>query len=1086
MSTIPCGALLKRSNDTEGGPIRLVRSTTPRRGLVKFLWTGTEHEMNLEDPLLGRFELLSGVPVSWRSQDSTRSGEVLNRTSDPKTELWSYRISASGAEHLVEESEIEPLPVDRSDPMSVFRTTMWQSVVAASWRQSFLKTIDGWMRQTSGIPTLMGVRAEPMGHQLYAMRRVLASSRPRFILADEVGLGKTIEAGLVLQALMQAEPDLRVLVIAPGSMSRQWFSEMYLRFGARVFGLLEAEGLAREGKNARAYAQKRLDGGRVIVSSTALMASPQLRDMVGRLFWDMVILDEAHRIVEGHPLFATVETLASRSAGLLALSATPSSKEMIGLSSLLSLVAPEAYQSGLTKDLENRVSAQRSIWRALRDTIDFVDAAKRESAELGPSDLGFLAGIWESVGVDDHAIQELTANITSGSVADVEALVAYVQEFHRIDQRLIRTRRVTLSAQGKKWPIRRLETIEYEASNAELNLISHLADLGIPDDSESQQAGLRLLYERVCCLCPEHALAYLQYRRLHLNTPEFGSTAENPFERLLQDPEPGYEETLQCSVLRTTPPLNGEQRWLNTALELLKEWREGDGGTTARFRTAGDWIQAHLKQQDDNKVLVFCQEKDVVERFAKYLRSLVDAQVETFHHAKPEDELSDVARRFQANPKCRILVSDELGGEGRNFQIATVVLHLDMPWATSRVEQRIGRLDRIARPADRDVLSVVVVGPGEIERAVFETHRDVFRVFDESIGGLEFGLPAIQRQIIQAMRGGAANLRSVAEHLRRLVSAEKGRSEEAFEAALDSSKRQLAEGEALAKSLTETLAVGADNRAKALMNWARHRGLQVKPQPNGWLTIVVDPEWYRGPQGRLPYKKRVVLDATFQHRTAMKNEKLQFLGPGHPLVDFLVRDFEAESSGRASAAKVVVPPHHADRIFAFITLRCVANLDELGETRLSPAMRLRVAELYPPSRVHVKMELLPYDSPPIREIGDQEQEFVSGLPNAGSIQPITPEELNAIARLGDIWKAVERAVGDSLEQVRARRAENRNTALGRLSEGVRFDEMYYRWRISCGDTLAAIELSALEQAKAAIETEIVTLDSVLLIAGVAL
>jgi SNF2 family DNA or RNA helicase len=111
---------------------------------------------------------------------------------------------------------------------------LWMSQIGRNVTQT-------WHSQTAGIPSLLGVRIEPMGHQLYAMRRVLADSRPRFILADEVGLGKTIEAGLVLQALMQEEPQLRVLIIAPGSMSPQWFSEMYVRFGARAFGLTKGK-----------------------------------------------------------------------------------------------------------------------------------------------------------------------------------------------------------------------------------------------------------------------------------------------------------------------------------------------------------------------------------------------------------------------------------------------------------------------------------------------------------------------------------------------------------------------------------------------------------------------------------------------------------------------------------------------------------------------------------------------------------------------------------------------------------------------------------------------------------------------------
>ena len=275
-ASFPAGALLRRNDDTDGGPARLIRSTTPTRGRVQFLWTGTELEMNLADSAFARLGLFSGVLVSLPNGTSGAVGEIVERLETPDSGLRRYRVRILDADQQIDESELHPLPADRSDPLSMFRANMWQSGKAFRRRQSFLKMLETWRTQTAGIPSLLGVRIEPMGHQLYAMRRVLANSWPRFILADEVGLGKTIEAGLVLQALMQEEPQLRVLIIAPGSMSRQWFSEMYLRFGARAFGLLEAEDLIKRGDAAKEFARSRLAGGQVIISTTALMAAPTL------------------------------------------------------------------------------------------------------------------------------------------------------------------------------------------------------------------------------------------------------------------------------------------------------------------------------------------------------------------------------------------------------------------------------------------------------------------------------------------------------------------------------------------------------------------------------------------------------------------------------------------------------------------------------------------------------------------------------------------------------------------------------------------------------------------------------------------
>src|SRR5262249_12835821 len=130
-----------------------------------------------------------------------------------------------------------------SAPLDLFRSLQWHGGGAFRRRLEFCGIVDAWARASFGIPPVLGARIEPLGYQHYAVRRVLSAARPRFILADEVGLGKTIEAGLVLQALSSNNPKLSVLIVAPGSMSRQWFCELYLRFGATAYQLIESKPL---------------------------------------------------------------------------------------------------------------------------------------------------------------------------------------------------------------------------------------------------------------------------------------------------------------------------------------------------------------------------------------------------------------------------------------------------------------------------------------------------------------------------------------------------------------------------------------------------------------------------------------------------------------------------------------------------------------------------------------------------------------------------------------------------------------------------------------------------------------------------
>ena len=1082
MSEFPLGALLARIDDAADGPARLIRAALPHRGRVKLLWTGAEREMNLSDSPFVRLSLFSGVPVGLYHTSGMRKGEVLESLGLGSDGLSRYRIKVDDEEIILAENQLQPLSPDRSDPFSLFRSNTWQSSKAHRRRQSFLRMVSTWHAQTAGMPSLMGVRAEPMGHQLYAMRRVLSNARPRFILADEVGLGKTIEAGLVIQALMQEKSKLRILIVAPGSMSRQWFSEIYLRFGAHAFGLIEAQTLIKQGNGARDFARQRLAEGRLILSTTALLAAPVLCEWITSDDWDLVVVDEAHRISQGHKLYPVIEKLASRSSGFLALSATPSSKELAGLSSLLALVAPEAFRADGTAVLEQRIAGQKRIWLALNNTIRYVEAARRESTQLVEDDFEFLAEMWIEAANDDPIIAELTSSIRSGSAEAVESLVAYVQEHHRIDQRLVRTRRATLTSEGRQWPERRLEVLEYEPSNAEVNVLNHLAELPVPEDHQSTSAGLRLLYERVLSVSPAHALRLLEFR---LKTLETGVSEQgkDAFDRLLQDPEPGYELVLQKRILQSSAVLPDEKRWLLTAINLLEEWSARNNSVSQRFRDAAKWIEVHLAEAAENKVLVFCQEADVVVEFADLLKSRIHGAVETFHYQMPEEELSQVAHRFQRVAASRVLVSDELGGEGRNFQVATAVVHLDTPWSVARIEQRIGRLDRIARPADRDVLSVVTVGPSEMEKALFELHRDVFRVYDQSIGGLEFGLPDMQRRISNAMRGGVQHLVSLRDELSATVSREMHKTDEAFECALDSSKRQLSEANVVARGLTEAQLLGGGS--EFLLNWAEKLGFKVKRHGGSEVEILVDPDWYQGPKERLPFPGRKLFSGTFKHSLAMQNDSLQFFGPGHQLIDFLVSEFRAEGEGRAAGAKVLVSPQNAGRMFVWISARCSPDSAGWDMHGLTPALRLGVTQFSPVENRSVVLELLPHHESLFRSPGAEETEFIAGLQTSPNSERLRPKELNAVAPLALIWRSLSAAADEGLRRIRDEREAIRTANAKKLADHLMYDRRYLEWRSAQGEAQAASELPSFDHAIQSILNESVEIDSIYLVLGVA-
>ena len=226
----------------------------------------------------------------------------------------------------------ERLMAGQVDPGEVFDLRYRALQAQARFRQSEVRGF-------------LGGRLELLPHQFYILQEVSARQIPRALLADEVGLGKTIEACLIVQRLLVIGRARRVLVLLPDSLTHQWFVELLRRFNL-WFGIYD---------EARCVACEQSDpgenpflAGQLALCSVDFLADNQVRaDQAVSAGWDVVVVDEAHHLAwtpeSASPSYVLVERLAQSCPGLLLLTATPTQLGLAGHFARLRLLDPHRY-----------------------------------------------------------------------------------------------------------------------------------------------------------------------------------------------------------------------------------------------------------------------------------------------------------------------------------------------------------------------------------------------------------------------------------------------------------------------------------------------------------------------------------------------------------------------------------------------------------------------------------------------------------------------------------------------------------------------------------------------------------------------
>jgi len=272
------------------------------------------------------------------------------------------------------------------------------------------------LRRADSLGALLSSRVHVLPHQVGAAGRILADRTPRFVLADEVGLGKTVEAGLVFAGMRQLGIAERVLVVVPEHLCFQWLAELFHKFNA-LFTLLTDARIAELGGLDFALAKS----PHAIVSHEQLAANPAIALLASQVPWDLVVVDEAHHLADDE-LHDAVAPIGRAAFGLLLLTATPvrlDPKEYFRLLSLVEPVPSASLQEFLERVEQHEAYAE--VARALLAGGSAGDALAR-LRKLSPDD-EFFEG-----------------------ERDADELLEWLADRYSLSARLIRNRRVKVGA----------------------------------------------------------------------------------------------------------------------------------------------------------------------------------------------------------------------------------------------------------------------------------------------------------------------------------------------------------------------------------------------------------------------------------------------------------------------------------------------------------------------------------------------------------------------------------------------------------------------------------------------------------------
>lgn len=690
-------------------------------------------------------------------------------------------------------------------------------------------------------------RTDLLPHQISVAHKVVSSPRRRYLIADEVGLGKTVETGMILYALRQRGQARRVLIVPPGGLTLQWQEEMEDKFGLKF-------AVYREDVNGP-LAFEQMD---YLIASVDTLKLDRPRKggrqeghktmLLGAHDWDVIIFDEAHKLsaktwsekkTEKTLNYHLAEDLRERCRALILLTATPHQGDESKFQNLVSLLHP--------------------------------DVTFEESAQTGNGDGPVL-------------FTDLILRNRKSKVTDAEGNPI----FKGMD---VHPARVDLLGDGEQ---RFHESLE--------SYLRGGYGFAYQDPSDTQRKAIGFVmttFQKLAASSTRAIKDALEKRvaNLQATAKENEDTHENEYDARHE----GEFEARRAGQDR--------QAFIETEVGMLKKLLAIEVPRDAKQGMLSKIVASVSTDDPDQLILIFTEylatqdfliellEEDYGEGCTARIRGGMSMW----------DKKKSIAN-FRDNPKVRFLVSTEAGGEGINLQFAHVMINYDLPWNPFRLAQRYGRLYRYGQ--DKRVQIFNFQNVGTIEDKVREYLEEKTKTAAERLSGVTGETPTEIKEGLLGLfeehlnyekiyRDGLAkgNIKPSQKEIDKAVR----QAEESYKiayATLFSKDIAPFNPDRFKHEVQSPLDL--EDVRTFVLEFVRREGRKVVESEDGTFQFLL-PESLKGVEGLKPRYEKV----TFDRKVAIRNSDMEFMALGHPFTNVALKYCGSADFGGLAGAKTV-------------------------------------------------------------------------------------------------------------------------------------------------------------------------------------